>query len=75
MTAPFMAKNDGYKLLAQLAYAGVERVNFVGGEPMLRPHIEALIIYAAILMKIDFIKEKETWVGIESLLEVKLNGL
>ena len=75
MTAPFMAKNDGYKLLAQLVYAGVERVNFVGGEPMLRPHIKALIIYAVILMKIDFIKEKETGVGIESLLEVKLNGL
>ena len=75
MTAPFMAKNDGYKLLDQLAYAGVEKVNFLGGKPMLRPHIEALIIYAAILMKIDFTKETETGVGTESLLEVKLNGL
>ena len=46
MTAPFMAENEGYKLLDQLADAGVEKVNFVGGEPMLHPHIEAWIIYA-----------------------------
>ena len=44
MTAPFMAENEGYKLLDQLADAGVEKVNFVGGEPMLHPHIEELIL-------------------------------
>ena len=41
-----MAENEGYKLLDQLADEGVEKVNFVGGEPMLHPHIEAWIIYA-----------------------------
>ena len=46
MTAPFMAEHEGYKLLDQLADAGIEKVNFVGGEPMLHPHIEAWIIHA-----------------------------
>ena len=29
-----------------LASAGVEKINFVGGEPMLHPHIETWIVHA-----------------------------
>ena len=43
---PAMAENEGCQLLEQLAAAGVEKINFVGGEPMLHPHIRAWIIHA-----------------------------
>ena len=35
---PVMAANEGCQLLEMLASAGVEKINFVGGEPMLHPH-------------------------------------
>ncbi|MGB1567945.1 MAG: viperin family antiviral radical SAM protein [Candidatus Poseidoniaceae archaeon] len=41
-----MAANEGYQLLEMLASAGVEKINFVGGEPMLHPHIETWIVHA-----------------------------
>jgi len=43
---PAMAENEGFRLLEQLAQSGVEKVNFVGGEPMLHPHIRAWIKHA-----------------------------
>lgn len=43
---PVMAANEGCQLLEMLASAGVEKINFVGGEPMLHPHIETWIIHA-----------------------------
>lgn len=42
----FMTENEGCRLLEQLATAGVEKINFVGGEPMLHPHIRAWIVHA-----------------------------
>lgn len=41
-----MTENEGCRLLEQLATAGVEKINFVGGEPMLHPHIRAWIVHA-----------------------------
>ena len=43
---PVMAANEGCQLLGLLASAGVEKINFVGGEPMLHPHIETWIVHA-----------------------------
>lgn len=43
---PNMTEHDGRRLLEQLAYAGVKKINFVGGEPMLHPHIRPWIIHA-----------------------------
>lgn len=43
---PVMAANEGCQLLEMLASAGVEKINFVGGEPMLHPHIETWIVHA-----------------------------
>ena len=41
-----MTERDGCKLLDELAHQGVEKINFVGGEPMLHPHIRAWIVHA-----------------------------
>lgn len=41
---PRLSLEEGEELISQLADAGVEKINFVGGEPMLHPHISAWII-------------------------------
>ena len=46
MGTPPMNERDGCKLLDELARQGVEKINFVGGEPMLHPHIRAWIVHA-----------------------------
>ena len=46
MGTPPMTERDGCKLLDELAHQGVEKINFVGGEPMLHPHIRAWIVHA-----------------------------
>ena len=46
MGTPPMTERDGCKLLDELARQGVEKINFVGGEPMLHPHIRAWIVHA-----------------------------
>jgi len=43
---PRLSESQGFQILARLAEAGIEKINFVGGEPMLHPHIEAWIIAA-----------------------------
>tara|TARA_B100000768_G_scaffold165179_1_gene167603 strand:+ start:154 stop:1107 length:954 start_codon:yes stop_codon:yes gene_type:complete len=40
---PVMAENEGRHLLQMMAEAGVEKINFVGGEPMLHRHLESWI--------------------------------
>jgi len=39
-----LTENEGLSILRSLAEAGVQKVNFVGGEPMLHPHIKSWII-------------------------------
>lgn len=46
MGTPLMTEVEGCKLLDELAHQGVEKINFVGGEPMLHPHIRAWIVHA-----------------------------
>ena len=46
---PMMAENEGHHLLEMMAEAGVEKINFVGGEPMLHRHLEAWIHQAKLL--------------------------
>jgi len=43
---PRMSATDGIRLLQMLREAGVSKVNFVGGEPMLHPHLRAWILEA-----------------------------
>ena len=38
-----MAENEGRQLLRMMAGAGVEKINCVGGEPMLHRHLDAWI--------------------------------
>eukprot|EP01025_Chloroclados_australasicus_P015927 TRINITY_DN1776_c0_g2_i1.p1 TRINITY_DN1776_c0_g2~~TRINITY_DN1776_c0_g2_i1.p1 ORF type:complete len:368 (-),score=23.50 TRINITY_DN1776_c0_g2_i1:512-1471(-) len=40
---PFLALEDSIKLLNMLKEAGTEKVNFVGGEPTIHPHIKQLL--------------------------------
>jgi len=44
--APRMTEEEGLVVLASIAEAGVKKINFVGGEPMLHPHLKAWIIEA-----------------------------
>ena len=46
MGTPSMTEREGCELLDELAHQGVEKINFVGGEPMLHPHIRAWIVHA-----------------------------
>ena len=41
---PRLSLEEGEELIRQLADAGVEKINFVGGEPMLHPHISDWIM-------------------------------
>ena len=41
-----MTEEEGLVVLASIADAGVKKINFVGGEPMLHPHLKAWIIEA-----------------------------
>ena len=43
---PRMSQDSGISLITDLASSGVEKINFVGGEPMLHPHLDAWIIAA-----------------------------
>ena len=64
---PVMAENEGCQLLELLAEAGVEKINFVGGEPMLHPHLEAWIIHAKELKMVTSIVSKGTGINKEFL--------
>jgi radical S-adenosyl methionine domain-containing protein 2 len=44
--APRMTEEEGYLVLVSMAEAGVKKINFVGGEPMLHPHLKSWIIEA-----------------------------
>ena len=55
-----MAANEGYQLLEMLAAAKVKKINFVGGEPMLHPHIEKWIIHAKSLSLVTSIVSNGT---------------
>jgi radical S-adenosyl methionine domain-containing protein 2 len=57
---PSMAANEGYQLLEMLAAAKVKKINFVGGEPMLHPHIEKWIICAKSLSLVTSIVSNGT---------------
>ena len=41
---PKISLEDGLKIIHDLAEAGVEKINFVGGEPMLHPFLDAWIM-------------------------------
>ncbi len=41
-----MTEEEGYLVLVSMAEAGVKKINFVGGEPMLHPHLKSWIIEA-----------------------------
>jgi len=41
-----ISKEAGISLIQDLANSGVKKINFVGGEPMLHPHLEAWIVAA-----------------------------
>ena len=43
---PRISEKEGASLIEDLSSSGVEKINFVGGEPMLHPHLEAWIITA-----------------------------
>jgi len=43
---PRLSEEGGISLIEDLSSSGVEKVNFVGGEPMLHPHLEAWIFAA-----------------------------
>jgi radical S-adenosyl methionine domain-containing protein 2 len=64
---PVMVENEGRQLLEQLAEAGVEKINFVGGEPMLHPHLEAWIIHAKDLKMVTSIVSNGTGINKEFL--------
>jgi len=40
---PKLSLEDGISIIQHLAIAGVEKINFVGGEPMLHPHLDEWI--------------------------------
>ena len=43
---PRLSEEEGTLMIEDLSSSGVEKINFVGGEPMLHPHLEAWIISA-----------------------------
>lgn len=45
-TLPRLSEEEGFALIKQLVDAGVEKINFVGGEPMLHRHISSWIVEA-----------------------------
>ena len=78
-TLPRLSEEEGFALIKQLVDAGVEKINFVGGEPMLHRHIKAWIKYAKELnlttsivsngtrMTPEFLEEMSThldWLGL-----------
>lgn len=43
---PRLSEEEGTLMIEDLSSSGVEKINFVGGEPMLHPHLEAWIVAA-----------------------------
>jgi len=43
---PRLSEEGGASMIEDLSSSGVEKINFVGGEPMLHPHLEAWIVAA-----------------------------
>ena len=43
---PRLSEEEGASMIEDLSSSGVEKINFVGGEPMLHPHLEAWIVAA-----------------------------
>jgi radical S-adenosyl methionine domain-containing protein 2 len=43
---PRLSELEGVSMIEDLSSSGVEKINFVGGEPMLHPHLEAWIVIA-----------------------------
>jgi radical S-adenosyl methionine domain-containing protein 2 len=43
---PRLSELEGVSMIEDLSSSGVEKINFVGGEPMLHPHLEAWIVTA-----------------------------
>jgi radical S-adenosyl methionine domain-containing protein 2 len=43
---PRLSEEAGTSMIEDLSSSGVEKINFVGGEPMLQPHLEAWIVAA-----------------------------
>jgi radical S-adenosyl methionine domain-containing protein 2 len=43
---PRLSEEAGTSIIEDLSSSGVEKLNFVGGEPMLHPHLEAWIVAA-----------------------------
>ena len=43
---PRLSEEGGVSMIEDLSSSGVEKINFVGGEPMLHPHLEAWIVTA-----------------------------
>jgi len=41
---PRLSEEEGTSMIEDLSSSGVEKINFVGGEPMLHPHLEAWIV-------------------------------
>lgn len=67
MGTPVMTEDNGRRLLEQLARAGVEKINFVGGEPMLHPHIRPWIIHAKATGMVTSIVSNGTGIDAEFL--------
>lgn len=67
---PTMSEDDGYAVLDNMARTGVEKVNFVGGEPMLHPHIRAWIKYAKSLGMVTSIVSNGTGIDREFLIDM-----
>lgn len=62
-----MSEDDGCRLLDELAKEGVEKINFVGGEPMLHPHIRQWILHAKALGLVTSIVSNGTGINREFL--------
>ena len=45
-TLPRLSEEEGFDIIKKLVDAGVEKINFVGGEPMLHRHISTWIVEA-----------------------------
>jgi radical S-adenosyl methionine domain-containing protein 2 len=67
---PTMSREDGYAVLDDMARSGCDKVNFVGGEPMLHPHIRAWIKYAKSLGMVTSIVSNGTGIDREFLTDM-----
>ena len=62
-----ITKQDGIKLIKDLAQNGVQKLNFVGGEPKLHPHLDDWIIQAKEVGMITSIVSNGTKMNIDWL--------